>query len=86
MCAPCLASQSAQVRWITFHSGYDFGYLLKLLTCSSLPANETEFFQLLKARRLEGLGAGGDGLLASPGLDWIVCLPSLCAVLWCGVA
>lgn len=36
------------VRWITFHSGYDFGYLLKLLTCSSLPANETEFFQLLK--------------------------------------
>ena len=38
-----------QVRWITFHSGYDFGYLLKLLTCSSLPANEAEFFQLLKA-------------------------------------
>lgn len=37
-----------QVRWITFHSGYDFGYLLKLLTCSSLPANESEFFQLLK--------------------------------------
>ncbi|KAI7836265.1 hypothetical protein COHA_009855 [Chlorella ohadii] len=36
------------VRWITFHSGYDFGYLLKLLTCSSLPANEAEFFQLLK--------------------------------------
>ena len=36
------------MRWITFHSGYDFGYLLKLLTCSSLPANETEFFQLLK--------------------------------------
>jgi CCR4-NOT transcription complex subunit 7/8 len=36
------------VRWITFHSGYDFGYLLKLLTCSSLPANEAEFFALLK--------------------------------------
>lgn len=38
------------MRWITFHSGYDFGYLLKLLTCSSLPANEGEFFQLLKVR------------------------------------
>mgnify|MGYP001810553975 CR=1 FL=1 len=42
---------TAQVRWITFHSGYDFGYLLKLLTCSSLPANESEFFQLLKVGR-----------------------------------
>lgn len=41
-----------QVRWITFHSGYDFGYLLKLLTCQSLPANEAEFFELLKARAL----------------------------------
>ena len=35
------------VKWITFHSGYDFGYLLKVLTCRSLPANETEFFKLL---------------------------------------
>jgi hypothetical protein len=39
-----------QVRWITFHSGYDFGYLVKLLTCSSLPANESEFFELLKVK------------------------------------
>jgi CCR4-NOT transcription complex subunit 7/8 len=36
------------VRWVSFHSGYDFGYLLKLLTCSALPANEGEFFELLK--------------------------------------
>ena len=28
------------VRWISFHGGYDFGYLLKLLTCTALPARE----------------------------------------------
>lgn len=37
-----------EVRWITFHSGYDFGYLLRVLTCSPLPASEAEFFELLK--------------------------------------
>ncbi|KAK9864331.1 hypothetical protein WJX84_002927 [Apatococcus fuscideae] len=37
-----------QIQWVTFHSGYDFGYLLKLLTCQSLPATESEFFTLLK--------------------------------------
>ncbi len=36
-----------RVKWISFHSGYDFGYLLKLLTCSPLPADEGEFFKLL---------------------------------------
>ena len=35
------------VRWISFHSGYDFGYLIKLLTRSPLPAEETRFFDLL---------------------------------------
>lgn len=35
------------VHWVTFHSGYDFGYLLKLLTCQSLPDNPTGFFQLI---------------------------------------
>ena len=35
------------VRWISFHSGYDFGYLIKLLTCSPLPAEEPRFFELL---------------------------------------
>jgi len=36
------------VKWITFHSGYDFGYLLKLLTCEDLPCSEQEFFTLLR--------------------------------------
>ena len=36
------------VKWISFHSGYDFGYLLKVLTCDALPAEESDFFELLR--------------------------------------
>ncbi|XP_050415883.1 CCR4-NOT transcription complex subunit 7 [Patella vulgata] len=36
------------MRFISFHSGYDFGYLLKLLTGTNLPTEETEFFELLQ--------------------------------------
>jgi CCR4-NOT transcription complex subunit 7/8 len=36
------------VHWVTFHSGYDFGYLLKLLTCQNLPDSQTGFFNLIK--------------------------------------
>jgi CCR4-NOT transcription complex subunit 7/8 len=32
----------------TTYSGYDFGYLLKVLTSSALPGQEKEFFTLLK--------------------------------------
>lgn len=35
------------VRWVAFHCGYDFGYLLKILTSAPLPNKEGEFFELL---------------------------------------
>jgi len=39
---------SDRVKWLSFHSGYDFGYLLKLLTDQNLPKDEVGFFDLLK--------------------------------------
>jgi len=36
------------IKWISFHSGYDFGYLLKVLTCKALPAEESEFFDAVR--------------------------------------
>lgn len=38
---------NADVSWVTFHSGYDFGYLLKLLTCQDLPDTQAGFFTLI---------------------------------------
>ncbi|KAI9850925.1 MAG: hypothetical protein M1838_004811 [Thelocarpon superellum] len=35
------------VRWISFHSGYDFGYLLKIMLCRPLPDDEVEYRKLL---------------------------------------
>jgi CCR4-NOT transcription complex subunit 7/8 len=37
-----------RVKWVSFHSGYDYGYLLKLLTTVDLPSDEKSFFELLK--------------------------------------
>jgi len=36
------------VHWISFHGGYDFGYLTKLLFCKPLPSDEIEFDQIMK--------------------------------------
>lgn len=36
------------VNWLSFHSGYDFGYLVKLLSNSPLPADDAEFRELVK--------------------------------------
>ena len=36
------------VRWISFHSGYDFGYLVKIMLCKPLPDDESEYRKLLQ--------------------------------------
>ncbi|KAK8809570.1 hypothetical protein WA158_000513 [Blastocystis sp. Blastoise] len=38
---------NSRLSWISFHSGYDFGYLVKLFTNNNLPETQEEFFQLL---------------------------------------
>jgi CCR4-NOT transcription complex subunit 7/8 len=35
------------LHWVTFHSGYDFGYLLKLLTRQNLPETQAGLFDLI---------------------------------------
>ncbi|MFS8009897.1 putative poly(A)-specific ribonuclease [Helianthus anomalus] len=68
------------VYWVTFHNGYDFGYLLKVLTCRRLPDTQTRFFnfinilqggfnKLAQLLEVERIGicrkAGSDSLLTS---------------------
>lgn len=36
------------ITWITFHSGYDFGYLLRVLTAQLLPETEQQFFEWMR--------------------------------------
>lgn len=35
------------VKWLSFHSGYDFGYLVKALIGEELPTDESSFMDLL---------------------------------------
>ena len=36
-----------KIKWIAFHSMFDFGYLVKLLIATNLPTTESQFFSLL---------------------------------------
>lgn len=36
------------LKWLSFHGGFDFGYMLKLLTNSSLPHSFDEFNEILR--------------------------------------
>lgn len=40
---------NSEVKWIAFHSGYDLGYLVKVLTQSALPKRQHEFFDSINA-------------------------------------
>lgn len=35
------------VKWISFHSGYDFAYLVKLMLCKELPEDEADYRELM---------------------------------------
>lgn len=60
-----------EVKWISFHGGFDFAYLIRMLNGQNLPDDETSFYNLLSiyfpsfydvkymAREIETLKGGG---------------------------
>ena len=38
----------ARIKWVSFHSYYDFGYLLRICTCVALPESDKDFFTVLQ--------------------------------------
>jgi len=36
-----------KIRWLAFHGGYDFAYLIRCMTGENLPADENEFFSMM---------------------------------------
>ncbi len=37
-----------RIKWVSFHSYYDFGYLLRICTCVALPESDKDFFTVLQ--------------------------------------
>lgn len=35
------------IKWITFHGGFDFAYLIRILNGQALPDTDTNFYKLL---------------------------------------
>ena len=65
------------VKWISFHGGFDFAYLLRMLTGLSLPDDDASFYNILNTyfpsfydikhmtKEIENLKSGGLSKLAS---------------------
>jgi CCR4-NOT transcription complex subunit 7/8 len=65
------------IKWISFHGGFDFAYLIKMLNGQELPENDSSFYKILNTyfpqfydvkcmvKDVDGLKQGGLNKLAS---------------------